>query len=57
MRDTTHESDTAREQSEQTIERDVTTRYGNGDDEITLVHDTENEQAWIQSDYAVDVTE
>ena len=57
MRDTTYENDTAREQSEQPIERDVTTRYGNGDDEITLVHDTENEQAWIQSDYTVDVTE
>jgi len=57
MSDTTHDDDTAGEQSEQTIERDITTQYGSGEDEITLVHDTENEQAWIQSDHTVDVTE
>ena len=57
MRDRTHENDAAREQSDHTYERDLTTQYGNGEEQMTLVHDTENERARVQSDYTVEVTE
>ncbi len=54
MTDTTHH-DATHDHDEQGPQRYITTQYGHGDDEITLVHDTENDQAWLQSDAAVAV--
>jgi hypothetical protein len=50
-----HEPDTTRTNA--TEQRYITTQYGNSGERMTLVHDTENEQAWIQSDYAVEATQ
>lgn len=51
-----HESDTPSTQTDDAEQRYITTQYGDGEEQVTLVHDTENEQAWIQSDSAVEVS-
>ncbi|WP_164471638.1 hypothetical protein [Halosimplex salinum] len=56
MRDTIQDTDT-QEQDEFATDRYLTTQYGDRGEEITLLHDTENEHAWIQSDHAVDVSQ
>mgnify|MGYP000153301250 CR=1 FL=1 len=51
-----HETDTPQSQTDTPEQRYITTQYGDGGEQMTLVHDTENEQAWIQSDYAVEAS-
>jgi len=51
-----HETDATRTQTDATEQRYITTQYGDGGEQMTLVHDTENDQAWIQSDYAVEAS-
>ncbi|QLH79678.1 hypothetical protein HZS55_21330 [Halosimplex rubrum] len=51
-----YETDASRTQADDTEQRYITTQYGDGGEQMTLVHDTENEQAWIQSDHAVEAT-
>ncbi|MFC7141490.1 hypothetical protein ACFQMA_16830 [Halosimplex aquaticum] len=51
-----HETNATQMQTDASEQRYITTQYGDGGEQMTLLHDTKNEQAWIQSNYAVDVT-
>jgi hypothetical protein len=48
--------ETPRTLEESTDKRYVATTYGNDDGRVTLLQDTQNRRAWIQSDYTMEVS-
>ena len=50
-------TDASRKLAESTDKRYVATTYGSDEGPVTLLQDTENRCAWIQSDYSVEVSE
>lgn len=49
--------DTPRKLEESTDKRYVATTYGDDDQRVTLLQDTQNRRAWIRSDYATAVSQ
>lgn len=49
--------DAPRKLEESTDKRYVATTYGDPDNKVTLLQDTQNRRAWIQSDYAMEVSQ
>lgn len=48
--------DAPRRLEESTDKRYVATTYGDDDQRVTLLQDTQNRRAWIQSDLAMEVS-